>query len=79
MVIADEAFYEKVDVGYDLIFNPGDTCFMQLTRAHGGKAFNGAKMLVYQGIISYELWNGISIAEETAEIVNQLVAEALRG
>ena len=79
VVIADEAFYEKVDVGYDLIFNPGETRFMQLTRAHGGKAFNGAKMLVYQGIISYELWNGISITEETAEIVNQLVAEALRG
>ena len=79
VVISDEAFYEKVDVGYDLIFNPGETRFMQLTKAHGGRAFNGAKMLVYQGIISYELWNGISISDETAKIVNQLVAEALRG
>lgn len=78
VVISDEAFYEKVDVGYDLIFNPGETRFMQLVKTHGGKAFNGAKMLVYQGIISYELWNGISISDETAEIVNQLVAEALR-
>lgn len=78
VVIEAEAFYEKVEVGYDLIFNPGDTRFMQLTRAKGGKAFNGAKMLVYQGIIAFELWNRVQISEETAELVNQLVAEALR-
>ena len=78
VVIEEEHFYEKVEVGYDLIFNPGDTRFMQLTRAKGGKAYNGAKMLVYQGIIAFELWNKTSISEETAEIVNQLVAEALR-
>lgn len=78
VVIEEEAFYQRVEVGYDLIFNPGDTRFMQMTRKAGGKAYNGAKMLVYQGIISFELWNGITISEETAEVVNQLVAEALR-
>ncbi len=78
VVIEEEAFYEKVEVGYDLIFNPGDTQFMQMTRKKGGKAFNGAKMLVYQGIIAFELWNRVCITEETAELVNQLVAEALR-
>lgn len=77
VIIADEAFYKKVEIGYDLIFNPGNTPFMQLTRQAGGKAFNGAKMLVYQGIISFELWNNVSISEETAEIVCKLVAEAL--
>lgn len=78
VVIEEEAFYEKVEVGYDLIFNPGDTRFMQMTRKKGGKAFNGAKMLVYQGIIAFELWNQVHITEGTAELVNQLVAEALR-
>lgn len=78
VVIEEEAFFEKVEVGYDLIFNPGDTRFMQMTREKGGKAFNGAKMLVYQGIIAFELWNRVQISEETAELVNQLVAEALR-
>ncbi len=78
VVISDEAFYEKVEIGYDLIFNPGETRFMKLTKKAGGRAYNGAKMLVYQGIISYELWNNVSIAEETAELVNKLVAEALR-
>ena len=78
VVISEEAFYKRVEVGYDLIFNPGDTRFMQKTREAGGKAYNGAKMLVYQGIIAFELWNGIAISEETAEVVNQLVAEALQ-
>ncbi len=77
VIIEDEAFYEKVEIGYDLIFNPGNTRFMQLTRQAGGKAFNGAKMLVYQGIIAFELWNNLCISEETAEIVCKLVAEAL--
>lgn len=77
VVIADEAFYKKVEIGYDLIFNPGNTRFMQLTREAGGKAYNGAKMLVYQGIIAFELWNNTSISEETAKIVCDLVTEAL--
>lgn len=78
VVIDEEAFYQRVEVGYDLIFNPGDTRFMKMTRKAGGRAYNGAKMLVYQGIIAFELWNEIKISEETAEVVNQLVAEALR-
>ncbi len=78
VIIDDEAFYNRVEVGYDLIFNPGITRFMQMVRRAGGKAYNGAKMLVYQGIIAFELWNGLTISEETAEVVNQLVAEALR-
>ncbi len=77
VIIPDEAFYERVEVGYDLIFNPGDTRFMQLTRGAGARAYNGAKMLVYQGIISFELWNKLSISEETAKIVCDLVTEAL--
>lgn len=78
VVIADEAFYEKVEIGYDLIFNPGNTRFMQLTARAGGRAYNGAKMLVYQGIVSFELWNNVHISEETAQIACDLVAEALR-
>lgn len=78
VVISEEAFYERVEVGYDLIFNPGNTRFMQLTEAAGGKAYNGAKMLVYQGIIAFELWNKLSISEETAKIVCDLVTEALK-
>ncbi len=77
VIIKDQTFYEKVEVGYDLIFNPGNTRFMQLTAQSGAKAYNGAKMLVYQGIIAFELWNQVSISEEVAKKVCDLVIEAL--
>lgn len=69
VVIADEAFYEKIHTGYDLIFNPWETKFMKLVTEHGGKAYNGLKMLLYQGIIAYELWNDVSVSEENAMVV----------
>ena len=66
VVISDKAFYEKVRIGYDLIFNPADTLFMQKVREAGGLSCNGLKMLLYQGIIAYELWNDVKITEEQA-------------
>ena len=66
-VIEDEAFYQHIHTGYDLIFNPAETKFMKLVRQAGGNAYNGAKMLLYQGVIAYELWTGIPISEEQAE------------
>ncbi|MBE5862282.1 MAG: shikimate dehydrogenase [Lachnospiraceae bacterium] len=66
IIISDEAFYKKVKFGYDLIYNPADTRFMQMVRQAGGKACNGFKMLLYQGIIAFELWTGEKISEELA-------------
>lgn len=65
-VIEDGEFYNMIHTGYDLVFNPANTRFMKLTRAHGGRAFSGGKMLLYQGIIAYELWTGRQISEELA-------------
>lgn len=67
--IADGAFYERIHTGFDLIYSPWETKFMRLTKEHGGKAYNGLKMLLYQGIIAYELWNGVSVSEEDAQAV----------
>ncbi len=66
-VIEDASFYERVHTGYDLIFNPLETKFMRLVKQGGGRAFNGAKMLLYQGIIAYEYWTGRKIPEEMAQ------------
>ena len=66
-VISDDAFYERVHTGYDLIYRPNDTKFMRLVREHGGKAYNGLKMLAYQGILAYELWNQASVSDTEAE------------
>ena len=75
-VIEDPAFYEKVYTGYDLIFNPPKTRFMELVEAQGGKAYNGAKMLLYQGIIAFELWTGCEIKSWLADKVYERMQEA---
>lgn len=66
-VIEDAAFYQRIHTGYDLIFNPAKTKFMELTEAAGGRAFNGLKMLLWQGVIAYELWTGAGVGDELAE------------
>ena len=65
-VIEDTDFYKKVHTGYDLVFNPAETKFMKLTKESGGRAYNGLKMLLYQGIIAYELWTGAKVSGELA-------------
>ena len=77
VVIADEAFYQKIHTGYDLIFNPWETRFMKLVKEQGGRTFNGSKMLLYQGIIAYELWTGKQISEDHAQIVYRKMCEAM--
>ena len=66
-VIEDPEFYKRVKVGYDLIFNPPETKFMKLCKEAGAKSFNGSKMLLYQGIIAYEFWTGLSISDDLAD------------
>lgn len=77
VVIDDPEFYELVETGVDLIYKPVETKFMKLVKATGAKAYNGLKMLLYQGIIAYELWNDIEISDEMAEIVYQKMKEVL--
>lgn len=66
-VIEDEAFYQKIHTGYDLIYKPAETKFMKYVTKNGGCAYNGLKMLLYQGIIAYELWNDVTVSEDIAE------------
>lgn len=78
VVISDPEFYQMVDTGYDLIFNPMNTKFMQLCKQYGARAFHGYRMLLYQGVIAYELWTGTSISDELAEAVYEKMLEALK-
>lgn len=68
-VIKAEEFYEKLAVGVDVIYNPVKTKFMKLVEAQGKPAYNGLKMLLYQGIASFELWNNITVSKEQVDIV----------
>lgn len=68
VIIDIPAFYEKIHTGYDLIFNPAKTRFMSMVEESGGRAYNGLKMLLYQGIIAYELWTGTKVNYELARL-----------
>ncbi len=60
-LITDPGFYDHVEIGFDLIYNPAKTRFMELVGEHGGRAFNGLKMLLYQGIIAFSYWSGVEL------------------
>lgn len=78
VIIGAEGFYKKLKAGYDLIFNPYETQFMKLTKAAGKPAYNGLKMLLYQGIIAYELWNDTQVTERQAQTVFAAMQKAMQ-
>ena len=77
VVIDDESFYKKAAVGVDIIYNPAETMFMKLIKAQGKKAYNGLKMLLYQGVSAYELWNDCKISKKEADEVYKCLEKEL--
>lgn len=77
VIIDEDDFYRKLEAAYDLVYTPGETRFMKLAKKNNVKAYNGVGMLVFQGIIAFELWNGIRVSDESADIICRLITEAL--
>lgn len=76
--IEDPAFYEKIGEAVDVIYTPSKTKFMEYAEAAGGRIVNGLNMLLYQGVISYELWNpGVKVDEETIGEARAMIEERL--
>ncbi len=48
----------------DVVFNPPDTLFLQAARERGMPTVDGLAMLVYQGVIGFELWTGQRAPQE---------------
>lgn len=77
-LIEDPAFYGLIDAAVDLIYKPARTRFMQLCEKAGAKACNGLKMLLYQGIVAYELWNKVRVDDGLANEIYERMKEATR-
>ena len=72
-VIDDEGFYDLIESAVDLIYKPKETAFMKTVVSHGGRAYNGLRMLVYQAVSSYEFFMRKEVPEEVAEeLYNEL-------
>ncbi|MDE5823442.1 MAG: shikimate dehydrogenase [Lachnospiraceae bacterium] len=78
VVIDDGDFYHYVKYGYDLIYTPWETKFMKLVKDNGGMAYNGLKMLLYQGVDAFEIWNGCKVTKEITDKAYQRLCEKLR-
>lgn len=77
-VIEDPAFYRRIDQAVDIIYNPGETKFMRLVKEQGGRVINGLKMLLYQGVTAFELWNDVSVDADTCYKVQKLLEQELQ-
>ena len=78
-LVFDEGFYEMATGGVDLIYNPAKTPFLNLMEKLNKKSVNGLKMLLYQGIMAYELWNNVEIGEELCQKVYDALHNAVYG
>lgn len=65
--ICESAFFKKAAVVYDLIYTPAETMFMRLAREQNVKAYNGLKMLLYQGVAAYEMWNKTAVPDKIVQ------------
>lgn len=72
-------FISEGTAAVDMIYNPSKTRFLQEAEKRGAKILNGLDMLIYQGIIAYELFTGISLPDGMADDIRRDVfgAEAV--
>lgn len=76
-VMEEDDFYDMVSVGIDIIYNPAKTKFMKYVEKHNKKAYNGLKMLLYQGVSAFELWNNMKVSEEVITKVYEAMKKEL--
>lgn len=60
---------------FDTVYNPLKTRLLRDAEEAGARTLIGAKMLVYQGVASFELWTGVEAPEE---LMFEVIVDALR-
>jgi len=61
--VSDMPYVDSETAVADMIYNPEKTKFLQLAESKGAKTVNGLGMLIYQGIIAYELFTGVKLPD----------------
>lgn len=69
--ITDPAFYQRLSYAYDCIYTPEETRFLQLAAAQGVAGACGIDMLLWQGVLAYELWTGTHPTDDEVEVARQ--------
>lgn len=71
--IDDYSFVDKNTFVADMIYNPEETLFLKNCRERGAKTVNGLGMLIFQGIIAYELFTGTKLPDDSFECIKKEV------
>ena len=71
--IDDFSFLDETTAAVDMIYNPWETVFLKKAGEKGAKTLNGLGMLIFQGLIAYELFTGTKLPEDTYEVVRKEV------
>jgi shikimate dehydrogenase len=71
-LVAQEMLHRDLFV-YDLIYNPAETKLLVLAKKAGAKTSNGLGMLLYQGMLAFEIWTG---QEAPKEIMQEALLKA---
>ncbi len=77
-LIEDETFYALAHTAVEIIFNPAKTRFMELAENAGATTIGGLKMLLYQGVKAYELWNNLTIPDDIINGAYSMMEDKLR-
>lgn len=62
--LIDQRLIHKDLLVYDLVYNPKETKLLKLAKDKGARVSNGLGMLLYQGIVAFEIWMGITAPKE---------------
>lgn len=75
--IAESSFFDKLSGVYDFIYKPAETRFMKLAKEKNIPVYNGLKMLLYQGVASFQLWNDVIVPKEVINTTYEKLKEEL--
>ena len=68
-----EKYFNKNVSAVDMIYNPEETKFLKMAKDKGCKTLNGLGMLIYQGIIAYELSTDTTLPQNITELITKEV------
>lgn len=69
----DIDFIDNKTAAVDMIYNPWETEFLKQAKIRGAKTLNGLGMLIYQGIIAFELFSGTKLPPAAYEEAEKVV------
>ena len=72
-----EDFYDMAECAVELIYNPEKTKFLELIESKNIPYINGLKMLLYQGVLAFEYWNGVQISDDACEKIYEKLKKCL--